>query len=508
MPNSAVLEVHVINVGQGDSILIVHRDLLKLRVQLGTSVNSAVDDIDLLPKAMKDLPAALKGTVVKALLIDAGEDMYGESVVAYLESQGVLTKGTTDAPDLSVLMTHYHSDHIGGLPYLFIEQKESKTPKTVQRKNPTTKKMETKTLTVTTKTNVARYRPGKLYFAEQTKEDNRIGAYNLVFDWAAKGASAITMVPIAAGGCTVGSFPFAPVTIDLGTGVGGIPIKLRAVSAIAKVLNPATGGLMQVPVNNRVDPNDRSVVLTLEYGSFRGFLAADIAGNGLAAGGNGAFAMATGTKKPFSQHGDVESVLLPVMAAIYPATATAKKGDPKFAVAGHATFHKVGHHGSSSSTDIYSLGLLTPRVAVISSGLKERFHHHPTAEVMGRLGDAPWATAAAPSTVVANSVKTATNQPCGIFVTEIAANVRKTNFTVALGDARNIGDVIVRPVDETIAAAQDATTLGSRISVQIFGSGVQTELDGGTDTTLRPNAPTAGTGIYPIGPFTLVSDKH
>jgi competence protein ComEC len=68
---SGDLAVHFIDVGQGDSTLILFRD--------------------------------------KAMLIDAGERGMGERVVAYLEEQNV------DRLDV-VVATHAHSDHIGGLP--------------------------------------------------------------------------------------------------------------------------------------------------------------------------------------------------------------------------------------------------------------------------------------------------------------------------------------------------------------------------------------------------------
>jgi beta-lactamase superfamily II metal-dependent hydrolase len=515
MPSSAVLEIHVINVGQGDSILIINRDLALLRQALGQAANAIANDVDLLPTALRDNPAALAGTVRRALLIDAGEDMYGESVVGYLETQGVLTKGTVDTPNLSVLMSHYHSDHIGGLPYLFITEKTTTVSKKQERYNRKTKRTDTVWVQTTVKEKVARYRPGRLYYAEKTAQDNCIGAYNLVFGWATKAGNATTQIPIRAGGLEPAQANQAaqPLVIDLGTGASNIPIRLRAVAAIAQVWNVENNTLQAAPVNNRVDPNDRSVVLVLEYGSFRGFFGADIAGNGVDAGGNaGNYGIPQGSKKPFSQHGDVESVLMPMMQRIYPRTAAAQGGQSKWTADGYSTFYKVSHHGSSSSTDIYSLGRMTPRIAVISSGLKERFHSHPTQQVMNRLGEiADWATAAAPTVAVANTTRQTNAQPCGIFVTEIAARAQANAFGVTLNNAPNIGDVIVRPIDESIVAVRDATAFGTAINVQVYGSGIQTELDAQDQrNTLRDNAPRKDTGTapYPIGPFLMACNKH
>lgn len=71
IPNSdELLEVHFIDVGQGDAILIQSKDA--------------------------------------AMLVDAGENSMGEVVVDYLQSQGV------ESLDY-VIGTHPHSDHIGGL---------------------------------------------------------------------------------------------------------------------------------------------------------------------------------------------------------------------------------------------------------------------------------------------------------------------------------------------------------------------------------------------------------
>lgn len=71
VPLTGRLKVHFIDVGQGDAILI-------------------------------QTPAG------KNMLVDAGDNIYGDKVISYLESQGV--------DELEVVVgTHTHSDHIGGL---------------------------------------------------------------------------------------------------------------------------------------------------------------------------------------------------------------------------------------------------------------------------------------------------------------------------------------------------------------------------------------------------------
>jgi hypothetical protein len=184
------------------------------------------------------------------------------------------------------------------------------------------------------------------------------------------------------------------------------------------------------------------------------------------------------------------------------------KGQPKFPADGYCTVFKANHHGSSSSIDVHLLATAQPLVFVGSSGVKARFHNHPTQAVMNRITKAQtaqWGTRAK-GTVAADTVKVK-NTIDGIYLTEVAAKVKKKAFGVNIYGAKIMGDTVIRPVDETIAAIHDATMPGTQLTVQVYGIGLQTGLDD-PNTTLRPTQTmNAATAIYPIGPFTH-SDTH
>lgn len=128
MPRSATLEIHVMNVGQGDSVLVINRALDKVKAAITKAKGASsvpADPIDYVPYALKN-KVPLVGTVVKALLIDGGDDEYGGDVLNYLTDQGVLDGKTIFRPDLSLVVSHYHDDHMAGLRSVFKERIEPK----------------------------------------------------------------------------------------------------------------------------------------------------------------------------------------------------------------------------------------------------------------------------------------------------------------------------------------------------------------------------------------------
>ena len=105
MAVSACLEIHEINVGQGDSVLIINRDLVKLTAAIVSNKGAKAvpaDPIDHVPYCLAN-SVPLAGTVTKALLVDGGDDEYGGDVINYLTDLGVLDGAKVWRPDLSVL---------------------------------------------------------------------------------------------------------------------------------------------------------------------------------------------------------------------------------------------------------------------------------------------------------------------------------------------------------------------------------------------------------------------
>jgi beta-lactamase superfamily II metal-dependent hydrolase len=493
MPSSASLEIHVLNVGQGDSVLVVNRDLSAVAAAITAAKGAPavpVDPIDYVPYAIAN-GVTLLGSVKKALLIDGGDDEYGGDVVNYLTAHGVLNPGYFNQNDLSLLLSHYHDDHMAGLRSVFKELVPA-----------------TKTVPAM---HIDRYWPGAVYqakFNTKTKPPSRrfVWFQSDVQNAVEKTKSPTTRVYVSPGGRTADNK--ANVTINLGTGVNGIAISVVLLAAAQAVWDAGKKQVVRIgSVGKTVDQNDRSIVAVLQYGSFRCLLGGDIAGSGDPAGGNTGANDGSGGKAFFSAHADVESTLEPALEAFFPATALAgyQAGVPKFTTAGYCTVLKANHHGSASSVDVYLLATVQPLVFVASSGVKAKFHNHPTQAVLNRVTpgqSATWDVRGHPAGTV-----TVNNTIAGRYITEIAQKVNNDAFGVNVYAARIMGDTVIRPVDETIAAVQAATAPGQTLTVQVYGTGEQTGLTD-PDTTLRPTETLApAPAIYRIGPF-LHSDTH
>jgi len=158
--------------------------------------------------------------------------------------------------------------------------------------------------------------------------------------------------------------------------------------------------------------------------------------------------------------------------------------------------------------DIHLLATVQPLIFVGSSGVKSRFHNHPSQAVMSRVSRAQtplWGQRArgfvrAGAITVANTID-------GVYLSEVAATVKNRAFGVSIFDAKIMGDTVIRPVDETISAIQNATEPGTQLTVQVYGTGAQTGLADQTSTLRPATATIPQSPIYPIGPFTH-SDTH
>lgn len=396
-----------------------------------------------------------------------------------------------DLSHLSLLASHYHDDHIAGLRSIF--------KKRVDPVNPDDR-MQLED----------RYRPGRVYEPVPDKKYDPSTQRFALFKEDVQQASMIIVPPqtrrvqIYPGGLRYGlgitRRPPEPVTISLGKGVNDIPIVAYVLASGQHVWHPVLGNIAVPPAGDMVDQNDRSVVLLLEYGSFRCLLGGDIGGNGGAGGGNkGANAADAAGKRYYSQHADVESVLGPAIETRFAKTEKWVQGKPKWKTAGCATVFKANHHGSSSSVDEHFLATVRPLVFVVSCGVKSLFHRHPTQAVLNRVTSQSWNQREGGT--VPNSIASD-----GIYVTEIAQKVGGTPFPLTYDSNRVkiMGDVVIRPVDETIAALQAATAPPAELKVQVYGTGAQTGLtDPGTilrktTSALNPAEPDS---YYAIGPY-------
>jgi beta-lactamase superfamily II metal-dependent hydrolase len=513
MTLSARLEIHQINVGQGDSVLIVNRDLDKVKAKIQAAINSGkpkgvvlpADPIDYVPYAVfKEIN--LEGTINRALVIDGGDDDYGGDVYNYLQRQGALrTAPAHYCPDLYMLISHPHDDHLAGLRSIFKQKVE--VTKVVNGKKQKVFEMRD------------HLRPACVYHIPDSKKTNPT---TLGFKFLSGDIKRATNAPanktkrvlIHCGGLSAAKGDM--LTIDLGVGVDAIPVKLYALAADQGVYL-SKGQATKIKAKGKgVDQNDRSIVLILEYGSFRYFLGGDIAGTGTEEGGNKGDNIkkveepkkkkkGKGKKPDFSsQHADVETSLGAALETFFPATTAWKKNEPKYPAAGYCTVMKANHHGSASSCDVYLMATLRPCVAIISSGVKARYQRHPTQAVINRMSDTPkWG-------LRPDGKKTTNNTIKQVYVTEVADKFKGEKFEVNLRGAKILGDIVIRPVDESIRTVHASTTRGQEVKVQIYGSGEQTGL-ASANSALRGVEAKGATDAYTkmsyIGPF-YHTDKH
>jgi beta-lactamase superfamily II metal-dependent hydrolase len=397
-------------------------------------------------------------------------------------------------PDFSIMVSHYHDDHIAGFRNVIKERiepppkggpvvyKERVWPGAIYQA-----KLETKT------------NPTSFCFVDLQQDiQDVVLSSNTTFK--KKGTRLIELLP---GGLDPATQKRA--VIDLGSGAGGIPITVTVIASGQRVsTNPGFTDIASL--KSTTDQNDRSVVAMLQYGSFRYFLGGDIAGNGLAAGGNtGTNAMVVTKKKGHSKHADVETTIRTAVQKHFPQSKSAdlKKTGPKFLNAGYCTVMKADHHGSSSSDDVYLLSTMRPLLFLLSTGIKARWHSHPTQQVLDRA-----AKSKTPKWGRPGGLPDINNSIDQIYITEIVDKHKGKKFGAVLNGSRILGDIVVRPLDDSVLAVQNATKPGTQLTVQVYGMGLFTELaDPSSSFVTATVKTTTGKPYYPIG-YWEHSDTH
>lgn len=471
MSSSARLEIHQLNVSAGDAALIIVRDLDQVKASIeetldtGTLPALPANPIDYVPFAIYH-KIDLTTTVKAALLVDGGVDQYGGDVLMYMARHGVIDLGIETQDTLTILLSHYHDDHQGGLRYMLRERVEPK------------KKGDKLTFKQGIFPKVA-YLP-----AEDAKPDKQTLGPNgrQLRDWLTKGqAKGLTELKwVHQGGLDKPGQKGNPIVINLAKGVNDLPVTVTLLAANQGVYNKDTKTVTTInPAKaGTYNQNDRCAVAVLEYGSFRYFLGGDIGGNSGPAGGNTA-TLAAPSKNWYSpKYADIESSVGRALEAFFPATpkkqgsSKAPKDTAKFVSPGYCTVMKSDHHGSNTSNDVFLFGTIRPLLLVNSSGIKLNSHGHPTQQVIDRANKAKWGlrvplgTSKAPPPV--------DNTIGRVYITEVAKKTPKRPSCADLGDARVMGCIVVRPEDESVARVQAATAFGTELFVHVYGNNVFT----------------------------------
>jgi beta-lactamase superfamily II metal-dependent hydrolase len=493
MAKTASLEIHQLNVGQGDSTLVLLRDLQGLKNCVGQAANT-MEPIDYLPYCIKN-GRSLVGSVQKALLIDAGNDCYGYAVRDYCEKVGALNSKRLSQPNFLMLVTHYHDDHQDGLRCVM------RGPNFSNGQDPDEV-----------------YRPGEFYrLARFDRRDRGMGVTGIIIKEIDKQVVDPTnndrlwrteKREIPQGGKVEAGWFSEPrqYSITLGSGVADLPVRIKVVASERSVFTGASSNVQHVEPKSQkgkkkgtIDENDRSIALVVEYGSFRHFLGGDAGGS---------------EGKTYS---DIEGVLGPRMATnwVMPAVTTGVN-NAKFASAGHCCSFKLNHHGTKYANDEQFLATLQPRLVVVSAGVKLYFHGHPTKETFTRLMAPKWRKL--DGTEVNNSIAPKVNNLTGAVVaTEVACNGRKGKpFNPDGNKIAVLGDIVIRPIDEDIDDAQKALftgqvrrgTVPGGIRIQVYGNREQTPLPNGSVYALRAPVIAASGGNYPTNPAEVICPLH
>lgn len=469
------LEIHHINVSQGDSTLIIWRKLDVLAAMVEADLQAKglgpIPEEDYLPYALKNA-LDISGTVEGSILIDGGEDCFGEDVYNYIKMNGIQSE--EDRTNFYIVITHYHSDHVDGIRNIFWSAWDGAD------------------------TYTERFPPGKIYddWGEPSGAKPDTSTFNLYVKEVGK---------LVAEGKTEREEIGVGKEIPLGN-YDNTQTLLRCVGSNGMTFDDCSKKSVQTIAPNirskkAIDPNALSTCLVLEYKAFRYFLGGDIGGMGNSSGGNEGKNAYSGELPSFSQHPDIETSLRRLLKEFYPKDRNSNKSCD-----GHMCGLKISHHGSVTSNDVYTLGMMQPKIAVISSGLKPRFFSHPSQEVLNRL-DATVTPSWKDKNGTTGRSQSVSNSIENYYITEMAADsvVRKKPFQRKFPKGRIFGDIIIRPVTE------DADNPKNGIQMHVFGSGIQSGIDAASNLKLRPlwkDTSQQWPSYYPTGAYIHCCEKH
>jgi hypothetical protein len=502
---SASVEIHQINVSQGDCTLVLNRDLDKLQARIQQwALTASESDKQIAQQILTDpihfMPfciyakISLNDTVKHALLVDAGNDGYGPDVRAYLQKMGAIIPGLLQ-PQLALLATHYHDDHQDGLRSVM---RDAMAPDKLKLAREAAAKVRAgyveTTVEVVRPAVFFRPAPHDKTVDPKAYRDRATGLFPAILAELNNQSTVLGMTPIAKTTVTPipmgGSNGLQRWVISLGTDKSGLAVE---VFVLASDQAFSGDGRSVTPIPNKnpkkgrpSSENDRSIVLMVQYGSFRHFFGGDIGG-------------ATCTIEA-----DVEGALAAALPTMLPAIPNYVRSTAP----AHCCSAKLSHHGSRHSNSDPLLRVLQPKVAVASTGFRQYFHGHPTANNIDRMKPgATWAGQNPPTMGTTLS---------HILATEIASVGKGKPFDPdAARNVKVLGDIVLRPIDETVRPRLTGPqTVDSKVTLQIYGSRDFSWVDS-TDAryALRPGEPAATSGspnypIYPIAPIETVCDGH
>jgi beta-lactamase superfamily II metal-dependent hydrolase len=516
------LEIHTINVSQGDSILIIHRDLYELERKIDESAahkaDKPADSNEWMPFAVKK-GIDIEGTVKKAVIIDGGDSIFVKNVVKYMEKLGVKNdahKGDPTKVDydtlekLDAVVTHYHADHYGS--FLFNLTKKYKVDEVPVLKHfqpaivydcglDGTRDPVTKDKKSSSK-EYKKYRDNIKEITVKGPSSNRAMSPGDKIDLD-EDQKQINLFCVASNGLVWSGRPGAGVAIDL------------------------------KPPPRTEEQNSRSIALILEFGDFRYYLAGDLGGvqKKTKAEGDG---LDYGTKKTAKDgsYWDIEIPLAKNLPGIYPKDKNRAKTE-----AGHMCGLKCSHHGSQLHTNTFLLQKLQPKVCTISSGYKIQFHAHPTQEVLCRVdydnsdvvGAAPakkqyspkWPddTSGAPGPVINNTLTEAGKTP-KYYVNEMRIeNIPGSKHNPLEREYPNgllIGTTVIRPyLSDILKIEQNKPKVTTNeIRMQVYGYSDYSDVhmtnkyDDKLEDPEGKNVNYPATNHYPVGPWVHTCDKH